>query len=331
MTRATGSAATAGAAADAAFVRMRRDLEAAGAPRGATRDEERRLLDAAKAGDPRATRRLLDGVSGTVYRFGVSFCRDPHDAEDVMQDVFAALASSLGSFRGDASLSSWAYVVARRACARRRRHRAAERDRVASLDSPREGGGAREVADERGDPARLTEARELREVLERAIRDLPGAQRDVLMLRDVEGLPTREVARMLGMNQRAVKSRLHRARLAVRARVAAYRRGSVQRPPGCPDTPRLLSRFLEGEMTARDCAAIERHVAGCRWCRAACTGLQDTLRACRRWGDAPVPRTMRARLRRAVRAAVGGDGAARRGTRRPARRRPTVAARGTRS
>jgi RNA polymerase sigma-70 factor (ECF subfamily) len=264
------------------------------------RVEERRLLAAAQAGDARATRQLLDGVSATVYRFGRSFCRDPHDAEDIMQDVFAALTRSLGGLRGDASLSSWAYVVAQRACARRRR-----RAPAASLDATRAEGGTGELAASGGDPADIAEANELRDVLEHAIRDLPASLRDVLMLRDVEGLPAKDVARALGIREPAVKSRLHRARLAVRARVAAYRQGVMpRRPGGCPDTPRLLSRFIEGEITPRDCAAIERHVETCRWCRDACGALRDTLRACRRWGDAPVPRSMQTRLRRAVRAAV---------------------------
>jgi RNA polymerase sigma-70 factor (ECF subfamily) len=292
---------------DRAFARVRRELKGNGHAdaHAARRAEERRLLTAARAGDDRATRALLDSVSATVYRFGRSFCRDPHDAEDVMQDVFTALSGSLGTFRGDSSLASWAYVVAQRACARRRRR--PDAGRTTSLDQPRDAGGPGEIPDERADPARLAEARELREVLEAAIRDLPAPQRDVLMLRDVEGLPAKEVGRMLGLTERAVKSRLHRARLAVRGRVAAYGRGApAPRPSGCPDTPALLSRFLEGEMSASDCAAVERHVRGCRWCRDACTALRDTLRACRRWGAAPVPRAMKTRLRRAVRAAVSG-------------------------
>lgn len=303
------------AASSRTFARVRRDLEANGrsAEHAARRAEERRLLAAARAGDARATRALLDSVSATVYRYGRSFCRDPHDAEDVMQDVFTALSGSLGTFRGDASLSSWAWVVAQRACARRRRRTQATTGRTTSLDQPRDAGGAGEIADERGDPARLAEARELREVLEAAIRDLPEGQRDVLMLRDVEGVPAKEVGRALGIAEHAVKSRLHRARLTVRARVAAYHRGiAAPRPSGCPDTPALLSRFIEGEMSARDCATIERHVSGCGWCRGACTALRDTLRACRRWGDAPVPRAMKTRLRRAVRAAVAGGPPSRR-------------------
>lgn len=290
-----------------AFRRVRQALKNGGARDGRhaeRRARERRLLASARAGDPRATRELLDDVSPVVYRFGRSFCRDPHDAEDVMQDVFAALTRSLDSFRGDASLTSWAYVVAQRACARRRR-RPKSAVSMTSLDRAREDGGAGEIPDERTDPARIAETQELRAVLEDAIRELPGPQRDVLMLRDVEGVPAGEVARMLGIGERAVKSRLHRARLAIRARVAAYRHGLLApRPRGCPDTPALLSRFLEGEIGAAECARIERHVSDCGWCRGACTALSDTLRACRRLGTAPVPRAMQVRLRRAVRTAI---------------------------
>lgn len=273
-----------------------------GSARAGQRAREKRLLDAARSGDARAMRALLDEVSPTVYRFGRSFCRNPHDAEDVMQDVFAALARSLGAFRGDASLSTWAYVVAQRACARRRR-----RDRAARftpLDAP---AVERALHDPAADPAAQSEAGELREVLEEAIRSLPAPQRDVLMLRDVEGRPAREVARSLGLAERAMKSRLHRARRAVRARIEAYRRGArPRRGRGCPDTPLLLSRFVEGDMSAGACASLEKHVAACPQCGETCAALRDALHACRDWRDAPVPRAMRTRLRRAVRAAAGG-------------------------
>lgn len=289
------------------------------------------MIASAKAGDPRATRALLDSVSATVYRFGRSFCHDPDDAEDVMQDVFTALVRSLDRFRGDASLSSWAYVVARRACARRRRPRPVS---VVSLDARREAGNGAEVAAPGGDPADIAESDELRGVLEDAIRELPAAQRDVIMLRDVEGLSAREVGAELGIGERAVKSRLHRARLAVRARVTAYRGGApVARRDPCPNTALLLSRFIEGDVAAADCAAAERHVATCPRCRDACATLRDTLSACRKWGDAPVPRTMRTRLRRAARAAAGASGGTAQRAARPRGRRARrpVAARQSRS
>ena len=73
--------------------------------------EEAILLDAARQGDMAALRTLLDSVSGPILRFGQGFCHHPEDAEDVMQDVLSSLVRTLRSFRGDASLTTWAYTA----------------------------------------------------------------------------------------------------------------------------------------------------------------------------------------------------------------------------
>jgi RNA polymerase sigma-70 factor (ECF subfamily) len=261
---------------------------------------ERRLVAEARAGDPRAVRRLLEAVSPTVYRYGKSFCRDPHDAEDVLQDVMTAMLESLGDFRGDAALSTWAFVVARRTCARRRRRS----QRFSSLDSE-PGRAARELADPRSSPHRDAERSQLRRALERAIAALPAAQRDVLMLRDVEGKSAAEVARALRLGERAVKSRLHRARVALREALGAWKGEDVSEAGDrCPDTARMLSRHLEGELSAQVCAGLERHVNECESCTDACQSLRSALGACREWGAQGVPREVQAVVRAAIRTAV---------------------------
>lgn len=279
---------------------LRRTAEKAVQPRD--RSEERLLLAAAKGGDRGALNEVAKRVSGSLYRFGRGFCRDPHDAEDVVQDVLAALVTSLQRFRGDASLSTWAYVVARNACLKRRRRSA----RIAPLDGG-DAGGALEVEDPGAGPERAAERRELREALERAIAALPPAQREVLVLRDVEGLPGEAVARTLGLELRAMKSRLHRARLAVREALAPHVTPGAPPPgPTCPDTARLLSRHLEGELDAGVCARLESHVAACPSCGAACESLRAALGACRDWHSTPVPEDIRSQVRAAIRSAVDG-------------------------
>jgi RNA polymerase sigma-70 factor (ECF subfamily) len=266
-------------------------------------EEERRLLAAVRRGDRRALDLVTRRVAGSLYRFSRGFCRNPDDADDVAQDVLSALVSSLPRFRGDSSLSSWAYVVARNACARRRRREARQ--------IPFEDGDvvAQTLRDPGAGPERQAERRELREALERAIAALPASLRDVLVLRDVEGLPASQVARRLGLGERAVKSRLHRARVALRdelephvgAEVAPRRAARASSgSPDCPDVPRLLSRFLEGELDARACSRLEAHVSACAGCSAACDSLRTALGACAAWRRAPVP----ARLQTAVRAAL---------------------------
>lgn len=285
---------------------LRRAVERESRPED--RSEERRLLAAARGGDRGALNEVARRVSGSLYRFGRGFCRDPHDAEDVMQDVLAALVTSLKSFRGDATLSTWAYVVARNACLKRRRHR----DRWVPLEPAAAGGEAPlmtpfEPADPAGGPERAAERRELREALERAIAALPDAQREVLVLRDVEGLSGERVAQLLGLELRAMKSRLHRARLAVRAALAPHVAPGAPGPgPSCPDTARLLSRHLEGELDGAVCERLAAHVEACPSCGAACDSLRAALGACRAWRRAPVPDQVRAEVRAAIRSAVAG-------------------------
>ena len=280
------------------------------------RSEERQLVREATAGDPRALRRLLDVLSGPIYRFGRGFCRDRHDAEDVMQEVLVSLTRSLPKFRGESSLATWAYTVARNACARQRRKGAHEPQRIESL----EGGGDRsalQVPDRRQDPQRALERHDLRSAIERAIAELPGSQKEVLVLRDVEGLTAAQVGHLLGINERAVKARLHRARVTLRkllapwagtgaghARKGAARRAAGPAPGRCPDTARLLSRYIEGELDADVCARLEGHVSQCPNCLEACSTLRGALFACRTWQSAPLPAEIKDVVRRAARQAV---------------------------
>lgn len=279
------------------------------------RAEERRLLAAARAGDRRALRRVLELVARPALRFGRGFCRDLHDAEEIMQDVLTALARGIDRLRGDASLSTWAYTVARNACVRKRRRRAGAPERLASLEALDEvGREALAVPDPDADPIRSLERRRLSEALGGALAALPAAQREVLVLRDVEGLSARETGRVLGLSERAVKSRLHRARVALRTRLtpllasetpggsAAASASRGRR--GCPDVVRLLSRHLEGELDASLCRRLERHVAGCDACRAECDQLRSVLGECRRFGRSAVPRELQQAVRDGIRKAL---------------------------
>lgn len=270
-----------------------------------SRAEERALVRAARAGDRRSLRRLLQLVSGPVYRYGRGFCRDPHDAEEVLQEVLIALARSLSRLRGDASVTTWAYKVARNACSRQRRRRAAEPESLVSLERAGNGGdGPMQVADTRSDPSREAERRELSAALGEAIAGLPPSQRDVLVLRDVEGLKATEVGKVLGINERAVKSRLHRARVNLRAALAPFADDADEagaKPKSCPDTARLMSRYLEDELSPEVCERLGAHVEQCRPCGAECDALRQALVTCRAWRREKLPEG----VQRAVREAIG--------------------------
>jgi RNA polymerase sigma-70 factor (ECF subfamily) len=214
-------------------------------------------------------------------------CGNADDASDVAQESLIAMARSLPQFRGEASVSSWLYTIARRFCIRKRRRGKFAPAVEESLDAP--GGNAiHQLADPAPGPERTAANRELGAVLGAAVDALEPGQREVLVLRDMEGLSAREVADVLGITVDAVKSRLHRARLAVRQRVAPLLGMEVTSPTGiCPDVLMLFSRHLEGDIAPALCAEMEAHLAACHRCRGACESLKRTLAVCR---DLPAPR-----------------------------------------
>ena len=246
-----------------------------------SRAEEHRLVAAARAGDAAALRRLLTIVSRPAFRYGMTFCRDRHDAEEIAQDVLASLVRSLSRYRGEGTLSTWAYTVARHACVR---HRRRSRQAAVSLEDWRDGNGAEPPdRDPASDPVGRLERREVREAVAAALRALPEHLREAVVLRDVEGLSAREAARVLRVTERALKSRLHRARMALRARLQPLVTGEdVARPGrGCPDIARSWSLNLEGEVSPSLCARLEEHVRRCPECAATCRTMRTTLRQCR--------------------------------------------------
>ena len=257
------------------------------------------MLAAARTGDPAALGELLRRAAAPAWRWSSGFCRNREDAADLAQDVLLTLHRALPRFRGDASLSTWTYVVARRACARRQRRAG----RQSSLDAPALA-HIKERSDPSPGPASRLEHRRLAERLEDAVAALPRPQREVLVMRDVEGLSAREVGAVLGLGERAVKSRLHRARVALRERLAPIVDESAPRTPpsACPETARLLSRRIEGELDATACAQMEEHLRDCTHCAETCRQVRRVLSACRDYGRKPIP----AVLDRAVRSAVRG-------------------------
>jgi RNA polymerase sigma-70 factor, ECF subfamily len=264
--------------------------------------EERRLVRAAAAGDRAALDRLLRSLSGVLLRYGRAFCGDPDDAEDVRQAVYLALLRTLRTWRGEGSLTSWAYVVARNACARRHRRPAGARE-IRSLEAGGVGDRAVELADPRQDPERAADRARARAAIEAALRALPKSQREVVLLRDVEGLSARETGRMLRLSERAVKSRLHRGRLALRATLASWApdgaggRHVERAAAGCPDTALWLSRFVEGELGDDACEILSAHMAKCGACAGVCDTLRAALRSCRELGGHELPPPVRRELR----------------------------------
>lgn len=248
-------------------------------------DTVRKTVDAARHGDKRALELLLGRYLDPVYRFGMKMCRDTEDAREVLQDTMLAAARTIGDFRGDASVSTWLYTIARSFCIKRRRRGKHAPKELVSLDHEHVSG--RDLVDPARRPDDEAADSELARALSAAIDALEPSYREVLVLRDVEGLSAPEVARVLGLGVEAVKSRLHRARVAVREAMTPAL--SDIAPTTCPDVVTLFSRKLEGDIDAPTCAEMEQHLAGCPHCTAACDALKQTLAACRNAGPSVPP------------------------------------------
>jgi RNA polymerase sigma-70 factor, ECF subfamily len=238
-----------------------------------------------------------------VYRFGMKMCRDPEDAKDVLQDTLLAMARGVRDFRGASSISTWLYTIARSFCIKKRRRSKFAPETERSLDTD-VAGEAKRLAAPGENPDDAMAGKQVERALEQAILGLDPMYREVLLLRDVEGLTAPEVAEVVGASVQAVKSRLHRARLSVREHVAPLLGVEPAAPgPGtCPDVLTMFSQHLEDEISAELCAEMERHLEACGRCRGACDSLKRTLALCRTSGPAvEVPAAVQASVKKALR------------------------------
>jgi RNA polymerase sigma-70 factor (ECF subfamily) len=160
-----------------------------------------------------------------IYNIARRILSIPADAEDVTQEVFLQVLRKLPTCRGEASFPTWLYrVTVNAALARRRKTQIRERHRIYKPLEDFTEDGRHVSAVRRWTPSAEQAAmdREIHELIENAIAQLPNAYRDVVVMADMEDLPRAEVAQVLGLSVPAVKSRLHRARLLLRKSLAPH-------------------------------------------------------------------------------------------------------------
>jgi RNA polymerase sigma-70 factor, ECF subfamily len=181
------------------------------------------LVQAAKKGDLEAFSALVKRYDRNVFRIAQHITHNEEDAQDVVQDAFLKAYQNLDQFQGNSKFYTWLVRIAvNEALMKLRRRRT---DRTVSIDEDvetEEGTMPREVADWSPNPEQLYGQSELSDILKKTIQGLPPGFRTVFVLRDVEGLSTEETAEMLGLTIPAVKSRLLRARLQLRERLAKF-------------------------------------------------------------------------------------------------------------
>ena len=183
-------------------------------------DEYADLVRLAATGDAEALDRLLMRVQQFAWRFSISVCGHADDAEDAMQEALIKTYRYVGRIREPGAFRPWLYRTVRNACLMGRRKRVGEPTRLQSLDEvlPGSDGPTRTDAPYPGkDPEQLADNSGLRRRLRDALRTLPASDRAIVFLREMEGLSTREVAKVLSMSEDNVKTRLHRARVRLQA------------------------------------------------------------------------------------------------------------------
>lgn len=174
------------------------------------------LVRSAAAGDADALDQLLMRAQEVAWRFSTSVCGHADDAEDAMQEALLKTYRYVGRIREPEAFRPWLYRTVRNACLMGRRRRAGEPARLQSLDEIRpgpDGGMLPDVPHPGKNPEQLADNASLRRRLRKALRRLPGPYRAIVFLREMEGLSTREVAKVMGISEDNVKTRLHRARL----------------------------------------------------------------------------------------------------------------------
>ena len=251
------------------------------------------LVARARTGDRAALEAVLAEVAPAVHRFGLRMCKNSHDADEVLQDTLLSVASHLKDFEGRSSLSSWTFAIARSACARRHR---GMKNRPALGDEHLES-----APDGAPSPETRAADEELAAAIGSALSDLPDDYREIIQLRDIEELTAPETAHSLGISVDAVKSRLHRARGALREALRPVLEADAVPRSGCPDVIDLWSKKLEGDLSQGDCAAMEKHLETCETCGTACHALKRALLACQTSRRAPVPPEVQSRVKAAIR------------------------------
>src|SRR5277367_3198926 len=182
--------------------------------------DETELVNRARSGDAAAFTELVNRYERKIYRLAKHITQNDEDAEDVLQEAFLKAYEHLDSFQGNSKFYTWIVRIAVNESLMKLRKR--KGDRTVPLDEPVDTGEemvTREIAVWEDNPEQHYSREEMREILDTAVETLKPDFRTVFTLRDIEELSTEETAEALGISIPAVKSRLLRARLALREKL----------------------------------------------------------------------------------------------------------------
>jgi RNA polymerase sigma-70 factor (ECF subfamily) len=188
--------------------------------------DERRLIERLKRRDEAAFNDLVRLHQGPVYRLLLRMLGDAAEAEDVAQEVFVAVFKSIDAFRGDSALATWLHRIAANHAKNRLKYLARRaRDAQRPLDERTEGQGAASLQARPATPHQMVESQQVERHVQQALAALDDEQRLLVTLRDIEDMSYEDIRQLTGLPIGTVKSKLHRARLALHQRFDALERG----------------------------------------------------------------------------------------------------------
>ena len=177
-----------------------------------TPEHEKHCIERVLQGDANAFEHLVHAYEKNVYNLALRSLGNPQDAEDVTQEAFLKAYRSLSSFRGDSKFSVWLYRIVSNLCLDLLR--AKQRRPVQSLTVENDEGEVDEleISDEHFSPEKLLDRKLTRESVQRGLASLPDDSRQILLLRELQGMSYEEIGDTLGLEPGTVKSRIFRAR-----------------------------------------------------------------------------------------------------------------------
>ncbi|MDQ2686455.1 MAG: sigma-70 family RNA polymerase sigma factor [Armatimonadota bacterium] len=182
--------------------------------------EEKNIIERCKQGDLAAFNELVKKYEKQVYNFAYRLTGNYDDANDIAQEAFLRVYNAIGSFRGDASFTTWLFRITTNVFLddrkRARAHPHSSLDEYMELD---ESSVARQIEDPAPSPEAITEEKERGQILQNAIHSLPEYQRAMVSLYHTEQKSYEEIAEMMDLPIGTVKSRLNRARLALKEKL----------------------------------------------------------------------------------------------------------------
>lgn len=264
------------------------------------RQELSQAIGLLRSNSPQSVEQAIGLLQNTVYSFSMKLCGHREDAEDTMQEVLYRSLRHLSKIEEPRALAVWLYTVTRNRCWRMRGS-SAKRAQQVSLDElmPDESERARLLRDPAPGPESDLLHGEQRDLLRKAILRIPPELRIVLVLHDMEDLPTEDVAQILNLQPGTVRVRLHRARLSVRREISRSLGGETRaatpakrrlrrpkhadnlRPAACRELFSNLSEYLDGRIQPRACAEMSAHIDSCPECVAFLRDLRAAIDRCR--------------------------------------------------